>query len=266
VEWSDLLKHCIALTLVGYSSPPDHISGALWHDLSYHNEARAIHDRLQDNSGFDVHQVESSIATPKTRRVDQYLEHTRQSIGNFQRLYAHYKQERWSRWKTYRCEQKALHKLSMRVKGNRRAKREDVVVAYGSATWPTRKGMRSVPVKKFLKYLSRYVTVVLVNEYRTSRECSKCWEERWLKKGKKKRCLKKKKGKKKKGKKKWLKKKKRCLKGKKQCPEKKKRRVGSVDATGQVDSGVVAETREEDEGGGGGEHLDSERAEAIRRR
>jgi hypothetical protein len=234
--------------LVGYSSMPHFgddrgreftISGAEWHELSHHNAARATHHRLQAEalaSGFDVHQVESSIVTPKTRRVDRYLEHVRQSIGNFQRLHAHYKQERWSRWRTYRCEQKTLHELSMRVKGNPRAKREDVVVAYGKAAWPTMRGKRPVPAKRLRKHLSRYVTVVLVDEYRTSRECSGCWEKRWLKK--------KKRGKKKK----W----------------KKKKRVGSVEATAQVDSGVVSETREEDEGGGG--HLDLERAEASRRR
>lgn len=236
----DQALHC---SHVGCSSMPHFgddrgreftISTAEWHDASYHNAARATHHRLQAKaraSGFDVHQVETSIATPKTCRVDQYLEHVGQSIGNFQDLYAHYKQERESRWKTYRCEQKAMHEFSMRVKGkeNRRAKREDVVVAYGAGQFASSmKGKRAVPVKRFRKHLSRYVTVVLVDEFRTSLECSKCWEKRWLKK-----------------------------EGGSDSGE-----VKEVEE--QADSGVVLEALEEDEGGGG----DLERAEeeAIRGR
>ena len=187
--------HC---SHVGYSSMPRFgddrgraffISANEWHDAAYHNMAREIHRHLQaeaHKTGFDVHQVESSIATPKTRRVDRYLEHVGQSIGNFQQLYAHYKQERWSRWMTYRHEQKALHKLCMRVKGegNQRAKREAVVVAYGAGRFASSmRGKRAAPVRRFLKHLRRYVVVVLVDEFRTSRVCSKCWEERWLKGG-----------------------------------------------------------------------------------
>ena len=70
----------------------------------------------------------------------------------------------------------------MRVKGseNPQAKREEVVVAYGAGRFPSSmKGMCAVPVRKFLKQLRRYVTVVLVDEFRTSRVCSKCWEKQW---------------------------------------------------------------------------------------
>ena len=101
---------------------------------------------------------EALIPTPKTCREEQYLKHICSSIGNFGRLYAHYKQERWSRWKVYQHEQKALHEFCMRVKGdeNRQAKREEVVVAYGGAQFrPSMKGKRAAPVKKFRKHLSR---------------------------------------------------------------------------------------------------------------
>jgi hypothetical protein len=207
------------------------ISSAEWHDASYHNAARRLHHRLQDEaraSGFDVHQVETSIATPKTCRVEGYLAHVGQSIGNFQRLYAHYKQERGSRWKTYRREQKALHKFCMRFKRNPRAKREHVVVACGAAQFgPSMKGLPGAPVKRFCEHLKRYVLVVPVDEYQTSQVCSKCLE-RWLKEGG-------------------------SDGGKKDSEEE------------QADSGVVLEALEEDEGGGGG---DPERAEeeAIRKR
>jgi hypothetical protein len=125
------------------------------------------------------------MATPKTCRVEGYLEHVGQSIGNFQRLYAHYKQERGSRWKTYRCEQKALHKVRKVVLGDPQAKREEVVVAYGAAKFGQRgmKGMRSVPSDKIRKHIERCATVVPVDEFRTSRVCSKCSEQRLKERG-----------------------------------------------------------------------------------
>ncbi|KAK9234850.1 hypothetical protein V1525DRAFT_391032 [Lipomyces kononenkoae] len=78
------------------------------------------------------------------------------------------------RWKTYRREQKALHDICMHIKGNKRAKKEDVVVAYGDGQFSsTMRGNRAAPVKKLRKHLRRYVTVAPVDEYRTSRVCSK---------------------------------------------------------------------------------------------
>jgi hypothetical protein len=116
----------------------------------------------------------------------------------------------------------------MRVKGheNRRAKREDVVVAYGAGQFASSmKGKRGAPVKRFLKHLRRYVTVVLVDEFRTSRVCSKCW-------------LKKRGG---------------------SVPDS----VEEVEE--QADSGVILEALEEDEGGGGVD-LERAEEEAIRER
>ncbi|KAK9389117.1 hypothetical protein V1515DRAFT_578200 [Lipomyces mesembrius] len=55
---------------------------------------------------------------------------------------------------TYRREQKALHGVCMRIKGNKQAKKEDVVVAYGAGQFgSTMKGKRAAPVKKLRKYL-----------------------------------------------------------------------------------------------------------------
>ncbi|KAK9338044.1 hypothetical protein V1521DRAFT_447233 [Lipomyces starkeyi] len=62
----------------------------------------------------------------------------------------------------------ALDGICMRIKGNKQAKKEDVVVAYGA---------EAAPVKKLRKRLRRYVTVVSVDERRTSRVCSKQNEE-----------------------------------------------------------------------------------------
>jgi hypothetical protein len=75
-----------------------------------------------------------------------------------------------------RREQKALHELCMRVKGEdaRHLKREDVVVAYGEARFlSAMRGRPSVPVKRFRKHLKHYVTVVPTSERLTSQVCSK---------------------------------------------------------------------------------------------
>ena len=210
------------------------ISGDFWHANAFHNAARLLRQLLKDKARdgddkFDVHGVETSLPTPKTCRVERYLEHVRQSIGNFQQLYAHYQQERELRWKTYRRELKTLREFCMYVrdgflqtkrskKNKRRGKqskkpqtkqderqakdkdkkkkkrrpkkkkkehrlsREDVVVAIGSAQFGSvMRGLRGVPLKRFFKLLAQYVQIVWVDEYRTSRVCSKCSERRLLK-------------------------------------------------------------------------------------
>ena len=65
------------------------------------------------------------------------------------------------RWETYRREQKARHKVCMEIKGNRRPKRNDVVVAYGSAQFERmKKGQckeqaSPPPAKKLLNQLQQ---------------------------------------------------------------------------------------------------------------
>src|SRR4051812_47412357 len=66
-----------------------------------------------------------------------------------------------------------MHKLCMRVKGDPKLKKEDVVVAFGAAMFrSSMRGRRAVPVRRFIKHLRQYVTVVLTSEMYTSRVCS----------------------------------------------------------------------------------------------
>ncbi|KAK9315007.1 hypothetical protein V1524DRAFT_476985 [Lipomyces starkeyi] len=66
----------------------------------------------------------------------------------------------------------------MRIKGNKPAKKEDDVVAYGAGQFGSMmNGKRAAPVKTLREHLRRYVTVVQVDENRTSRVCSKHNEE-----------------------------------------------------------------------------------------
>ncbi|KAK9369805.1 hypothetical protein V1509DRAFT_645536 [Lipomyces kononenkoae] len=152
------------------------ISSASWHDAAYHNSARQVSLRLKREAldrGVDIDSTATTLPTSKTAQVARYLDHARASLAAFPVLFEHYKGERPMRWKTYCREQKALHSVCMRIKGNKRAKKEDVVVAYGDGRFgSTMKGKRAVPVKKLRKHLRRYVTVVPVDEFRTIRECS----------------------------------------------------------------------------------------------
>ncbi|KAK9257540.1 hypothetical protein V1519DRAFT_457184, partial [Lipomyces tetrasporus] len=135
------------------------ISSASWHDAAYHNSARQVSLRLKREA------LDGGVGVAS---VAQYLDHARVCLAAFPAL----------RWKTYCREQKALHSICMRVKGNKRAKKEDVVVAYGDGRFgSTMGGKRAAPVKKLRKHLRRYVTVVPVDESRMSRICSAHNEE-----------------------------------------------------------------------------------------
>jgi hypothetical protein len=155
------------------------ISAAEWHDKAYHNGAREGRERRLDNAekrGTDIRGLQASIPSGKTSCAEKFLEHARVAVERFPVLYSHYKKERAARWETYQKEQKAMHELCMRVKGEdaRQLPKEKVVVAFGDARFPsTMRGVRAVPVKRFRKQLPRYVTVVPVSEMRTSRVCSK---------------------------------------------------------------------------------------------
>ena len=57
-------------------------------------------------------------------------------------------------------------------------------MAVGAAQFgSTMRGRRAVPLKRFFKWLARYVLIVWVDEYRTSRVCSKCSEQRLKERG-----------------------------------------------------------------------------------
>src|SRR5436190_12566621 len=151
---------------------PDHgrtfsVSSAEWHDRAYHNTAaRLRRHRLT----ADIEALQTAMPTPKTMKSDAFLEHIRQALLAFPLLSDHHAHERHCRWKTYRYEQRAMHQLCMRVKGGKKLKREQVVVAYGDGRFgSTMKGKRPTPVRKLAKKLAKYVTLVRVDEFRTSR-------------------------------------------------------------------------------------------------
>jgi hypothetical protein len=99
--------------------------------------------------------METNIHSYKTVRLERIEAHIRDAVAAYPFLYRHYQSERVTRWKTYWHEQRALHALCMRVKGNRRLPRDRVVVAYGAGQFGSSlQGKRSAPVKKFRNHLS----------------------------------------------------------------------------------------------------------------
>ena len=152
------------------------VSSAMWHDLAFHNAATKIrHRRLREElaRGVNVREIETGLPTGKTCQVNRYGDRIREVAQCFRQLFRFYMRMRRVRWRTYQREQRALHQICLHIKGDRHAKRSDVVVAFGAASFGSAmRGVRGVPVKKFRKYLARYVTLVLVDEFRTSRVCS----------------------------------------------------------------------------------------------
>jgi hypothetical protein len=155
-----------------------HLSAKEWHELSFHNKADARR-RRHHLANPQIKDFERGITTSKTTFVAVYLHHLDTVLPNTDPLFDFYERERSLRWTTYRWTQRAFHNFCLRAKGNPRAKREDVVIAYGAGSFGhTARGRRAVPVKTFRRKLQQYATVVLVGEFRTSRVCSRmCYHE-----------------------------------------------------------------------------------------
>lgn len=162
------------------------MSGKEWRHLAGHHLVEQWRDgwkrRLDlevDDGGMDASTITSQIITAKTVVVDVYLGHLRTTFRHvdFLKKY-HSKEHRWNFFK-YRREQKALCEVVRRVKGEDGVgkHKSQIVVAFGNGKFGNsgRKGSRGAPVERFKRHLRKHVTLVLGDEYRTSRVCSKCW-------------------------------------------------------------------------------------------
>ncbi|KAJ3300724.1 hypothetical protein HK104_006022 [Borealophlyctis nickersoniae] len=134
--------------------------------------------RKLKEDGVDIPAITASITTYKTVKHEVFLEHLRTTlahIGTLRRF--HSKENGWKFYK-YRQRQKALLDMVNRVKGqgNERLAKSKIVVAFGNGKFGNtgRKGSRGAPTEMFKKFLARHVTLVLVDEYRTSKVCSRC--------------------------------------------------------------------------------------------
>ena len=80
------------------------------------------------------------------------------------------------RWKfeAYKTEQRAVHKLVTDVLGKKTNTRNTLVVWGNGSFGPTSKGHASAPNKKMQREIARFVPLVLVNEFNTSKKTNCC--------------------------------------------------------------------------------------------
>ncbi|KAJ3267491.1 hypothetical protein HK104_005829 [Borealophlyctis nickersoniae] len=139
---------------------------------------RDIRARRLKEEGVDIAAITSSITTSKTVKLEVYLEHLRTTLHHIRTLREFHSPEKGWKFYKYRQSQKALLEMVKRVKGpsSDGLPKSKVVVAFGNAKFSPagRKGCRRAPVEKFKKFLARHATLVRVDEFRTSRVCSKC--------------------------------------------------------------------------------------------
>ncbi|KAI9105825.1 hypothetical protein DFS34DRAFT_30418 [Phlyctochytrium arcticum] len=153
-------------------------SGREWAHSAGHNYVDKL--RLAHKKAFSVNTnvdaLQSIIPSAKTVNLARFRNHLSSILASYSDLRAyHAKEANWRFFKHIRL-QKTLHALAKRVKGpsNAHRARSEIVVAYGAAQFNVKRGGRGAPHKAIRQHLSRHVTLVLVNEHRTSRVCYKC--------------------------------------------------------------------------------------------
>ncbi|KAJ3276913.1 hypothetical protein HK104_003596 [Borealophlyctis nickersoniae] len=142
------------------------------------DQQRDSRTRKMREAGVDIPAITSAITTSKTVKLAVYLEHLRTTLNHIGTLRRFYSQESIWKFFKYRQRQKALLEMLNRVKGpgNERMPKSKIVIAFGNGQFGNtgRKGSRGAPTKMFKRFLAQHVTLVLVDEYRTSKVCSRC--------------------------------------------------------------------------------------------
>lgn len=145
----------------------------------YHHHAFHYHAinnrrrRLKNNP--EIQQYEKGITVHLTSRYNIFREHLQSALGVYRHLIRFNSQNRTDAWTTFRCRQRTLdcfanhiHMLTPEVN------KKDIILAYGSASFShTMRGHQSVPTKLLPKTLARHMTVIPVDEYHTSQQCSR---------------------------------------------------------------------------------------------
>ncbi|KAI9101078.1 hypothetical protein DFS34DRAFT_455906 [Phlyctochytrium arcticum] len=158
------------------------MSGNEWRHLAGQNFTDQWRDAWKKEvaavAGVSISTLTSNITTPKTVILQTYLTHLQTTFRSVDFLTTyHSKEHRWNFYK-HRQSQKALSEVVRRDKGDDLQRdKSRVIVAFGNGEFGGRKGSRRAPLKKIKNHLSTYVTLVLIDEYRTSRACSGCLKE-----------------------------------------------------------------------------------------
>jgi hypothetical protein len=122
-----------------------------------------------------IQEINQRMPTSKCSTAAEYESYLAFALASLSALLEFYGERRWRRlrFKSYIGRQQAMELLCRRIVPKNQ-RRENVVVAFGSAQFPWGRGHASGPVKAFRKELARRCHVVMVDEYLTSRVCSTC--------------------------------------------------------------------------------------------
>ncbi|KAI9092619.1 hypothetical protein DFS34DRAFT_696937 [Phlyctochytrium arcticum] len=150
-----------------------HVSGAEWRHLAGYN----LKSRLREkNISAEVKTIQTNLGSGKTASLQVFQAYSRQTLFHYDTLREAHSQEAAWRFYTYIRRQKALHSIALRVKGpeNSNKPRNEIVIAFGAGQFAATKGRRGAPTKTIIKALNMDMTVVMVDEHRTSKVCFKC--------------------------------------------------------------------------------------------
>jgi hypothetical protein len=150
------------------------LKNTTWRSLNgstrYKQSIDSLHKRMGVQKAIDI------LSGSSSRNVLDYDSHVRarlQSASIFCSVMELKNPRRW-KFEAYKTEQRAVHKLVTDVLGKKTNTRNTLVVWGNGSFGPTSKGHASAPNKKMQREIARFVPLVLVNEFNTSKKTNCC--------------------------------------------------------------------------------------------
>ena len=175
-----------ALVVAGavWSRPPftqtlNWSASSYYADMGFTHRMQQVKHWLAQREGAEVEAYNQAAAgtTAKTASSVRYAQRAAllfSHMAALQNFWVERKRARRLEFWTYRRSQQALAHACARIGGGPAAGRE-VLVAYGDASWGRVPGNRVVGKGRLLRALQERFTVVMVDEFRTSKCCSACF-------------------------------------------------------------------------------------------
>ncbi len=146
-----------------------------WREISgAKNAEKTVKTWMRSNE--DIQQLATNLPTACCITTESYKQHLEYFLQNRDRLHGFYGARRWKRlrWKTMIQRQRAYNEIHARLsKGDK-----NTVIAYGGGKFHhASRGHPPTPNKHLFVELKRRCKARLVDEFRTSKRCSKCHAE-----------------------------------------------------------------------------------------
>ena len=125
----------------------------------------------------------SILPSRRTSKLDQLSLYIRTITENLYKLIRTLMESKVREWKfdKYRYQQKKIIEICKMLSGKTKPEDErNVIVGWGNWSNPNNsiiKGHKRGPVKRIIKELRRWCKVEVIDEYNTSKRCSKCYSE-----------------------------------------------------------------------------------------